>query len=324
MNGPRREAFNMKIQIYGLFDGKGELRYIGQTSKSLNQRLDLHISKAFRVNKDGKFINNAYINCLIRSILKQDIKPTIQLIQEFYNGNDANSAEQYWIKFFREQGCRLTNIASGGMVGNRGLKHSDETRRKMSAAQKGRKMSEETKRKIGLAGIGRKHTEEARKKISDSRKGKIGYRPDYVHSEETKRKIGLANKGRKMSAYFNEKRALRMQGQPFPKKALEMALLANTGKPCSEETKRKIGLANKGRKLTEEQNIANSRRHGGRPFKDQYGNIYQTINSCARQLKLHSSNIRLVLNGKRKSCGGYNFKHIQEIGDLIYDKDSVS
>jgi hypothetical protein len=60
-----------------------------------------------------------------------------------------------------------------------GKKHTEESKRKMSEANKGEKNSfygkthsEETKKKISEAGKDRKHTEETKKKISDAKKGK--------------------------------------------------------------------------------------------------------------------------------------------------------
>ena len=57
----------------------------------------------------------------------------------------------------------------------KGCKHSDKTKRKMSAIRKGFKVSKETKRKISLAKIGKKlppFTEEHRKRLSMALKGK--------------------------------------------------------------------------------------------------------------------------------------------------------
>lgn len=59
---------------------------------------------------------------------------------------------------------------------------SEETKRKMSEAQKGRKLSEEHRRKIGLANQGRLQSEEVKQKKKDSRSW-------YKHSAETKRKM---------------------------------------------------------------------------------------------------------------------------------------
>lgn len=77
-----------------------------------------------------------------------------------------------------------------------GFTRSEETKRKMSEAQKGKIVSEETRKKMSLARKGRpahnkgkpaKHaiSEETKRKMSESHKGK-------KHSEETKAKMRLA------------------------------------------------------------------------------------------------------------------------------------
>jgi hypothetical protein len=74
-----------------------------------------------------------------------------------------------------------------GHTYNLGSKRSEETKRKMSEANKGKKCSEETKRKISEIHKGKKHSEEHKKKLRDINLGK-------KHSEETKQKISKSRK----------------------------------------------------------------------------------------------------------------------------------
>ena len=76
---------------------------------------------------------------------------------------------------------------------NRGIKMSEEVRKKMSEAKKGRKLSEETKRKMSEVRKGKKHPN-----------GRTGYH----FSEESKKKISESNKGintgrHKGKAFYN-------------------------------------------------------------------------------------------------------------------------
>ena len=80
-----------------------------------------------------------------------------------------------------------------------GRKHSDETKRKISATKKrmrisrfgeknsmfGKKHSAETKRKIGMAGIGRRHSDETKEKMRVARIGEKNpmWKGDSVHYE---------------------------------------------------------------------------------------------------------------------------------------------
>jgi len=89
------------------------------------------------------------------------------------------------IKFSEEHKRKLSEA-------HKGKKFSEETKRKMSEAKKGRKRSEETKRKISETMQGRKHSEERKRRSSEGQKGR-------KHSEEHKRKIGEAQKGKTLS-----------------------------------------------------------------------------------------------------------------------------
>lgn len=91
------------------------------------------------------------------------------------------------------------NQSLGGESGNFGRRHSEETKQKMSEAQKGEKnhgfgkhLSEETKAKLSKANKGKIISEETRKKMSERQKG-------VRLSEETKKKISEAHKGKPLS-----------------------------------------------------------------------------------------------------------------------------
>jgi group I intron endonuclease len=86
------------------------------------------------------------------------------------------------------------NMGLGGEGGPMfsGLKHSEETRKKLADIQRGKKHSEETRKKISEAGFGRQFSEETRKKLADIQKGKM-------HSEETRKKLADIQRGKNHS-----------------------------------------------------------------------------------------------------------------------------
>lgn len=168
---------NRKVKIYVLkHPDTNEVRYVGKTTRMLCQRLGNHIYNAKKTK------HNMHLSNWILSILKEGKKPIIELIEEC-NYSVWQEREKYWISFYPN----LINVTKGG-DGSEGFCHSEETRRKLSAANKGRKHTEEFKEamskrlkgkplspehiaKIAASNKGKKASEEARKHMSDAHKG---------------------------------------------------------------------------------------------------------------------------------------------------------
>ena len=68
--------------------------------------------------------------------------------------------------------CGKNKWSEANKEANKGKKHSEEARKKISEAHKGKKHSEETKNKISETLKGKKPSEETKKKLSEIRKGK--------------------------------------------------------------------------------------------------------------------------------------------------------
>ena len=88
---------------------------------------------------------------------------------------------------------------------NLGKHRSEETKKKLSEANKGEKnpmygkhLSEETKKKLSEANKGKHLSDEAKKKLSEAHTGKH-------HSEEAKKKLSEANKGKHLSEETKKK-----------------------------------------------------------------------------------------------------------------------
>lgn len=108
-----------------------------------------------------------------------------------------------------------------------GKKHSDETKRKISDANKGKPApnkgvspSQEVKEKLRLAHLGKKMSIESREKMSISRKGRTSGMKGKHQSEYSRKKISEAMRGENHPNY----------GKPSPMK----------GRIHTEETKRKM------------------------------------------------------------------------------------
>lgn len=168
--------------------------YIGQTIRSLNKRINKHNSAA--LNKKSKEYNYAIARA-IRKYGKENVIWDILYNNVLYK--DLNKLEIKTISNHNsfENGYNLTTGGNSNFICSpktiekiskavKGRKHSEESKRKMSEAQKNR--SDETRRKISEGQKGRKHSEKSKKKMSESSKNKC-------HSEETKLKISKANSG---------------------------------------------------------------------------------------------------------------------------------
>ena len=124
--------------------------------------------------------------------------------------------EQLAIAHYRSMGFRLTNQTDGG-EGAPGMKHTAETRAKMSAAKKGRPLPPRT----------REHTEKIAAKLRGQK-----------WSAERRATCGLHRIGKKHSPETIEKMRQARLANPIK---------AQTGKPISQETKAKIRAALVGR-----------------------------------------------------------------------------
>jgi len=120
-------------KIYCLIDPiTNEIRYIGQTLQTLQKRLIKHHSDCERLN--------THVNYWLRSLKNNGQRAIIQLIEEC-SIETIDELEIDYIKKYKENGHRLTNISEGGQK-NRII--SDETKAKIAKSLTGKKQSIET------------------------------------------------------------------------------------------------------------------------------------------------------------------------------------
>lgn len=144
---------NVIIGIYKITNPKGKI-YIGQS-------IDL-----FQRSKDYKYKRCKQQYKLYNSILKYGWEQHRFEIIEECNLEQLNEKEIYWITFFNSINEGL-NLKEGGSFG----KHSQETKNKISKANKGKKFPQEVREKMGLT-KGFKYDEKTKEKMSQSLKGK--------------------------------------------------------------------------------------------------------------------------------------------------------
>jgi hypothetical protein len=155
------------------------------------------------------------------------------------------------------------NISHGGTTGwslgsieklrkaKTGIPRSKELKEKLRAINTGKKHTEATKRKVSASLIGNTrshHSEVVRDKI---RKARLGTKA----SEETKRKLSAMRKGKKRSAKTCDKIRQALLGKKHTyerRQAISKAMTGNRRASPSEEARKNLSVALKGRTFSEE------------------------------------------------------------------------
>jgi hypothetical protein len=94
---------NQGFFLYGLLDSGPEIRYVGQTTTSLQERLKIHLTDLQR-----KFDSRS---ALLRQVLADGDRPRIQLLAELGNQVDLDLGEKRLIVGLGKSGCALTNFS---------------------------------------------------------------------------------------------------------------------------------------------------------------------------------------------------------------------
>jgi len=116
----------------------------------------------------------------------------VEILIDDLTWEEACEKEKEFISLYGRRDLKsgtLVNLTNGG-EGMLGSIVKDETKIKLSKANKGFKHSEETKKKMSLSRLGKKHSQETKNKISQNK---------LNITEETRRKLSEANRGKKLS-----------------------------------------------------------------------------------------------------------------------------
>jgi hypothetical protein len=177
---------NKTCTVYGLYSTESPLniRYIGQTRTKLKDRLYCHIR-----NRNSPPVKQ-WIDKHIADGFEIKI---VALCIGTWNDTEIDCVQQAKMK-----GWNILNLNEGGS-GMRGMKMTDEWRRKQSEAHKGRIKTEEERKKLSIALTGKHPSEEARRKMSEAKKGKpssVKGKKFSAQACENIRKSKLGNKNR--------------------------------------------------------------------------------------------------------------------------------
>jgi group I intron endonuclease len=164
--------------VYILIDPiANQVRYVG-ISKDPSKRFKGHL---FTSN----LIKNTHKNNWIKKLKSCGMKPTLSVIEQV-SFDEWPAKERYWIKYYKDIGCDLTNATIGG---EGVLEPSEETRQKIRNAFLGRKLTQEQKDKISKAHKGKKLTEEHKAAIGLSGIGRVQSLDSIAKRNGTREKL---------------------------------------------------------------------------------------------------------------------------------------
>ena len=205
----RGQTFPQKgfVFIYVLIDPRdNEIRYIGVTKRTLEERLDLHM----RCKKD-----QSHRRWWAQKLVRMGLKAKIDVVQQVPI-NCAAQAEIYWISYFKSIGCDLTNSTIGG-EGTWGFKPSEKQNHNQSVRMK-KWFSEDSKRRkaVSLVHKGKAISESHKNIVSQAAKKRWEeWRANGRYTTpETRAKIGASKKGRKQSLSARLKMSAWRKGRP--------------------------------------------------------------------------------------------------------------
>lgn len=148
--------------------------YIGQTKRTLKERISEHIRKK---------------TCVGNAIIKYGIENfAIDVLEERKTLDEINEREMFWIAYYHCKVPNGYNMTDGG-DGVCGCHHTEETKLKLSKIKKNLYSEQKEREKTSAAMIKRYENPEEHKKQSECQKGR-------KHSEETRLKLSIAQKKR--------------------------------------------------------------------------------------------------------------------------------
>lgn len=214
-------------KIYLITNIENKKQYVGITKFSIEERFSQHTKRGFLLTESiQKYGEQNFSIELIEEVESAERAYELEIfyIQEYntkvpngYNLTDGGDGIFGWEaseEYRQECSERVKLLHKEKRVGMYGKKHSEETKKKMSASSKGkpknwligRNISEETKEKLRQINLGKTLSEETRKKISENHhdiSGKNNPMYGKKHSPETIGKLKERAKNRPKRFWIN-------------------------------------------------------------------------------------------------------------------------
>lgn len=188
-----------------------------------------------------KFRRNKYHKHIVKKLARAGLKPDVHIVKSGLDESAALALEVERIAYWKAQGVTLANITNGG-EGVCGLKHSEETRVKIRAKRAQQKIvcSEETREKISRAQRGIPKPMERRLAQSRTMTGR-------KMPEVTRAALRAANAGSKRTAEARARMSAAQRGHATSDQARANMRAAHLGKLLPAETRRKMSESQRAR-----------------------------------------------------------------------------
>ncbi len=238
--------------VYSITNLLNGNRYIGSAARSFQIRWWSHLSSLRRGVHDNRHLQAAWSKYGEKAFsfdVLERCQPGLCLIRE-----------QYYLDLYKPFGDNGYNLSpSASSV--RGVKFSDESRKRMSDSQRGlKKHTDESKKKLALAASKsnlrpetlilrslkakeRAKTDEGRKQILDAAKKSLGSRTPESHKKQADKIRGV-----KQTAERIEKRTAKLRGKKLTDEHKLKLSMAQRGRPLPEKHKEALRKAWIGRK----------------------------------------------------------------------------
>ena len=216
----------------GIYEIKNKIngrRYIGSAA-NIKVRWMQHVSLLKRNRHDNKHLQHAWDKYSADAF-------EFNVLELCFPWSLTVRENAWFAKFKPEEKYNMAPTA-GSLLG---IKRSDETKAKMSAAQKGRGFSSETRAKISASKKGKKASLETRCRMSEVRTGK-------KMSPLTRVMLALANTGRKLSSEHKAKISAARKGKKQSPETRAKISTFQKGKTVSAETRTRMSVAAKKRR----------------------------------------------------------------------------
>ena len=167
-----------------------EIRYVGLTRKTLEERLRGHLKSKDKVHR----------NFWIKKLLKEGLKPKIELIEEV-DDDIGPETEIFWISMFKLWGFRLCNLTEGGQTST--TKYIVRSKEWCKNISKGKLLSD-----FKYGKESKKQMSESAKKRGVNSKGEQLSKLAMTDEKVKKIKEKIKNKGKKTLIKLSEELSL--------------------------------------------------------------------------------------------------------------------